>query len=405
METTNWQFKKIERASKHQPRLYEALTGKNFIARNHKNILLDDNQEYVEFLSCSYLGLDQDSRVKAGLTQDIDKVGILFSAARSRIKYHGFDILDALLNKIFKAPTVVFSSTHLAHLGLIPLLSSGCLPGFPISKPLIFYIDKNAHSSMQINRGLMEQFGLVEILDVTQLEILKEKFQQNQSKNQIIFIDSVGSMGGEFPIVELLNLASKFSGYVYVDDAHGMSVLGKNGAGYVLDKLNFNFPDNLILVTSLAKGFGTYGGVVVLPRQSSIDFIKKNCLTYLFSGPLINPLINSSIASAKIHLSAELNSLQQQLRANLHLFDSLISRNLLVGNINSNIPIRTICVGGESDAIEFGEYLKDNKILVNTALYPTTPLGGAILRAGICANHTSAQIKLLTDSINCFTKK
>lgn len=49
-----------------------------------------------------------------------------------------------------------------------------------------------------------------------------------------LILDSVGSMGKIYNIKHITNLVYKYNGYAYFDDAHGMSILGRNGSGYVL---------------------------------------------------------------------------------------------------------------------------------------------------------------------------
>ncbi|APJ03656.1 aminotransferase class I/II-fold pyridoxal phosphate-dependent enzyme [Silvanigrella aquatica] len=404
MSQNNWQQKMIHTAKKNQDNLFQSLNNLNFISRNEKKVTLEDNIEYTEFLSCSYLGLDQDSRLISSVGNELEKTGILFSSSRTRLKHKSFDILTDSLNNIFNAQTVFFSSTHLAHLGLIPLLASGELPGFQFSNTKIaFLLDKSVHASIKINRGMMQQFGSVELMDFSNIEILKEKMSQlkMESITPLLFSDSVCSMGGVMDIVELLSLAQKYDGFLYLDDAHGMSIYGKHGSGYVLDQFNHVLPERLLLVTSLAKGFGTYGGAVALPNTLATDFVKKYCSTYLFSGPAIIPLINASIASANIHLSSEITTLQNTLLDKIKLFDKLcnIGKDKTL-NFGIKSPIRGVFIGEECRAIQVGVDIKKLGHLVNVAAYPTTKSGNCILRICISANHTDKEISQLCKAIN-----
>ena len=56
-------------------------------------------------------------------------------------------------------------------------------------------------------------------------------------------------------IVELLNRYPNF--YLYADDAHGMSIAGKNGSGVILNQVDFH--PKMILATSLCKAYGAGG--------------------------------------------------------------------------------------------------------------------------------------------------
>lgn len=398
----NWQKKKIENSHIHQEKITDLLNGKNFISRNQKNVLLEDGKTYIEYISCGHLGLDQHESLIKAVSHNIDKVGISFPAARTRLKHTGFNELEGLLNSIYNAHTVFFSSTHLAHLGFIPLLASGTLPGFEIKTRPIFLLDSRVHASIQINRGLMEQFGEVRIIDFVDSELLCHELElaKNASVTPILMADSICSMGGVMPIQQLLDFAHQYQGYLYLDDAHGMSIHGKHGCGYVLETLNYNFSDKLILVSSLAKAFGTYGGIIAVSNKKTIEFIKIYCSTYIFSGQPIHPLLFASLESAKIHLSSELNELQTKLMTNIKAFDSLITKKTKILNLGTNFPIRGLMVGDELEAINKGILLKAHGILTTVAVYPTVPKGSSIIRMSVCANHTLEQIQLTCFKIN-----
>ena len=179
-----------------------------------------------------------------------------------------------------------------------------------------------------------------------------------------------------------------------------MSVYGKHGAGYVINQFNRELPEKVILVTSLAKAFGTSGGVAIFKNKQSIDFIKKYCSTYIFSGPIITPLISSSIESAKIHLTVEINKLQQRLTQNIQLFDSMINNPAKILNYGLHTPIRALQVGEEVRTIQFCEFLKNAGILTTAAMYPTVAKGKGIIRLGVCANHTNKEIIQLCTRLN-----
>ena len=55
----NWQKKKIERSIKYQTRVFSEHINELVITRrNGKVITVNDGREMIEFVSCSYLGLE-----------------------------------------------------------------------------------------------------------------------------------------------------------------------------------------------------------------------------------------------------------------------------------------------------------------------------------------------------------
>ena len=63
-------------------------------------------------------------------------------------------------------------------------------------------------------------------------EILKER--RDNYNTVLIITDGVFSMDGDIaPLLEIVELAEKYSTLTYVDDAHGSGVLGESGRGTV----------------------------------------------------------------------------------------------------------------------------------------------------------------------------
>ena len=400
--SNNWKKKKILNARKHQFKIFDKLNNQIVDVREGRTIKLSSGKELIDFASCSYLGLDTDKRVIRAARNNLEHQGVNFPVARTRLRMENLVKLETCLSEIFcKAAVTTFTSLHVAHLGFIPLLSSGEMPSFSIKEngPL-FIMDKVAHACLQIQRGLMEQFGEVIVTDFNDIQkttdFFKKAFKENRTP--ISLSDSVISMGGVAPIKELLDCAEKCEGYVYLDDAHGTSIYGNNGCGYVLDLLEGNLHPRLIFTPSLSKGFGTNGGVLALPTIKDIDFVKRFAEPYLFSNPLANAIVNSSLESAKIHKTDELKKLQNNLWKNVKLFDSLIDKNTI--NISSKTPIRGVFVGDENKTIDAGIKLFDKGFFVNAAMFPTVALKKGILRIALSSIHKEKDIIELCNYIN-----
>ena len=394
----NWQAQKIENSQHFQELAYSEINELTFTKREGKKLTLDDNTIVTDFVSCSYLGLDLDTRVITAASKHLNETGTTFPAARTRIKSHLFTQLENLLNEIFyNAFTTTFSSLHLGHLGVLTILASGKLPSFPPDKNgFCFILDKTCHASIQIQRALLSQFGDVLIINFNNKSELENAFLKSNKnyKKPVAIADSIGSMGGVIAIDLLFELADKYKGYIYLDDAHGMSIYGKNGCGYVLDKLGYFHP-RLILSTSLSKAFGSVAGVIVLPTSLDDKILKHYSSTYIFSGPPPLSSISAAIESAKIHLSNEIYMLQQRLQQNIDYFDSQLPYDYIL-NYGSMSPIRGIKVGDEFKAIQLSKLLKKENIAVTTAMYPTVAKSKAILRVALSALHQKSDIDHLS---------
>jgi len=402
----NWLQKRITDSKDVQEKIYESGINKlEVIERDQKVVMLKSSDTpKVEFMSCSYLGLECDDRLAKASKDAIDRFGVQFAAARTRINPELSYTCEDLLSQVFQAPTITFVTCGLVHLAVLPLLGSKELPNFPIKEQGIYWImDKSSHASIQILRALMGQFGEVERVDFTDLDQIHDAFETALKKGltPITVSDGIGSMGGNAPVKELIHLAKGYNGYCYIDDAHGTSILGKNGGGFVLDELDNRFNERLLLVSSLAKAFGATGGSISVFHKETAEFIARYANPYIFGGPLSLASVAAIIESCKIHLSQEIYELQQKLYDNIRYFDSL-ELPYKVLNKNQLIPIRGILVKDEYRAIALGKHLFENGFVLTCATFPTVAKGKAMLRLAISAIHSKEQINTLAELVTNF---
>ncbi|MBF4114209.1 aminotransferase class I/II-fold pyridoxal phosphate-dependent enzyme [Enterobacter cloacae] len=407
MTSTNWLSERINSSRPHQEQIWsQGINDLTIASRTSgRGIVCSTGREYVDFMSCSYLGLERHPALGQSIKESVDKFGVQYAAARTRAKCDIFDELEAKLNSIFlNSHTVIFNSVGAAHLAVLPILGSGELPGYSISsKGVQWIVDKTTHASVQILRGILEQFGpyvRINFSDQDKLYTALDQCRQN-GKTPVLISDSLGSMGGSNDICFLTQLAAEFKGYYYVDDAHGTSIIGRNGCGYTLHQLG-KFSDNLILLSSLSKGFGSHGGSASFCHPQSASFIKKYSLNYIFSGPPSLPGIAACVASADIHLSDEIIGLQTKLRNNIQLFDNAV-RNVEVKDKYS--PIRTIHIGCETEAVNISGQLRQKGFLATAAMYPTVAKSESIIRVALSAAHSIADLENFAASINILTEK
>ncbi len=385
-----WQKQKLEVARANQNSVFDAgVNGLNVAHRQGKQVILTDHRQMTEFVSCSYLGLDQHPTLKEAVISAIDRMGVQFSVARTRMKADTFAELENNLAQITRTDdAVTFNAVTPIHLGVLPLLGSGELPGYRFSNAPFFILDKRAHATMQINRGLLSQFGQVVRIDFDDVNAIQDHFKNASERGltPISISDSVGSMGGNAPVRELVEFAETFGGYCYLDDAHGTSVFGKNGAGYVHAKLNGRLRPRVILVGSLSKAFGAHGGFIA-GESVMADFIRKQAVTYAFGGPPSLPGIAAALASSKLHLSGEVDRLQTVLAQKLKEFDEIMGNDWI--NSGTPFPIRGYVTGREDLAIKTAKFLHASGVACTAAMYPTVAKGSAMLRFAISVQHES----------------
>lgn len=151
------------------------------------------------------------------------------------------------------------------------------------------------------------------------------------------------------------------------------------------------------MASSLAKAFGAVAGVIVVPTKEDARMIQRFSPTYIFGGPPPLAIIDSAIASARIHLSDEIYVLQRTLQENIHYFDQQLHEHII--NSNTASPIRGVFIGNEFKAIACTKELRRRGFAVVIAMYPTVAKNNSILRVSISASHTRAQIASVCENI------
>jgi 8-amino-7-oxononanoate synthase len=366
-------------------------------SRNGASLFINSKM-VTNFANCSYLGLDTDKRLIAKAQKNLADFGINFCAARTRLSIEPLLKLEKGLTDLFGAPAVTFPSVTTTHVNALPLLASGIFfsDRQKDSKQIVIF-DRFAHASMQSLIPTIREYAEVRFIAHNSLTLLREELRnaKEKQKNLIYVCDSVYSMGGTAPILDLLDMLNDKQFFLYVDDAHGTSIFGENGEGLVLSQMKCKFPSNLFLTFSLTKGFGCNGGGVVTKDLETIQKIKSLGPTYQFSGGMDFASIGASLEALSIHTSGEIKNLQKSLWENVSFFDSLMFTN----HSCATSPIRMIHIGDAKECIDFGEYLMEHGFYVPTVFFPVVPQDAAQLRICLTSSHTKTQISLLCETI------
>ncbi|MGK7893467.1 MAG: aminotransferase class I/II-fold pyridoxal phosphate-dependent enzyme, partial [Xenococcus sp. (in: cyanobacteria)] len=180
------------------------------------------SRNYVNFGSCSYLGLEQHPDLVEGVIQAVRKYGTQFSSSRTYVAVGLYQQLETLLQEIFARPVLVTASTTLGHLSALPTL---------IGDHDCIILDHQVHSSVQMAAQVRKARGVhVKVIRHNQMEQLEETIKKIQNKYDKIWYlaDGIYSMYGDVaPLPELVRLLDTYEQlYLYIDDAHGMSWTG-----------------------------------------------------------------------------------------------------------------------------------------------------------------------------------
>jgi 7-keto-8-aminopelargonate synthetase-like enzyme len=348
-------------------------------ALNGREIQIDD-YKCVNFGSCSYLGLELDQRLIDAAREGALRFGTQFSSSRAYVSLGLYEELESLLEQMFQKPCLVAPSTTLGHLSAIPVL---------VQDGDAVILDHQVHASVSMATQLLRARGIrIDLIRHNHLEMLESRIKKlhDQYEKVWYFGDGIYSMyGDKAPMTELHTLLEKYPKlHLYMDDAHGIGWTGQWGTGHVHAHLSHH--PRLYLIGSMAKSFGASGGVLVFPDEVSKEKVKACGGTMMFSGPLQPATLAAAIASAQIHLSPELDSLQKSIRERINLFNEQAAQHSLTVMSRSHCPIRFIRTGVPQVTLNLGARLKELGFYVNVALFPSVPYRDSGLRITL-TNH------------------
>ncbi len=207
--------------------------------------------------------------------------------------------------------------------------------------------------------------------------------------------DGVFSMDGDIaPLRELALAARSQQALCYVDDAHGVGVLGPEGRGSVAQaRLGAN--EVPVLLATLGKALGGCGAVV-LGDDDLIEHLIGNARPYIYTTALPPAQAAASLAAVKIARKDgwrrdKLIALTARLRAGAlrHGFRLL----------PSDTPIQPLHCGEDARALAMAAALEAQGFWVAPIRPPTVPEGQARLRITLSALHTPADVDALLEAL------
>jgi 8-amino-7-oxononanoate synthase len=345
-----------------------------------------DGRPVVNFGSANYLGLEQHPEVLGAARNALSQWGNHSGCSRIFSSHENLIELEVSLASLVGAESaIVYANTSSAHVGTIPAL---------FSRPkTVLFLDRYAHMSMHHAAFIAVAKGArIVRIDIRNLDETARRIATEPGSLKVVLVDGVYSMQGTVPELGALQaVCDANDAILYIDDAHGMAILGENGGG-VAEHFHLSF-DNMILVGGLQKGLGAYGGFVAGAR-SLIDILRVSSRTYVFSGTMQPQAVEGSLAAIRVCRSEE----GKQLRAQLAAISTRVRDAL--GNIGFRVetgtsPIVSVLIGSELRTLLAGRKLFDLGVYVNSVLFPATPKGEGLLRISLNAIHTDEEIATL----------
>lgn len=352
--------------------------------------MLVDGKPMLTFCSNDYLGLANHSDVIRSFQQAAKQYGVGSGAAHlvnGHLRPHQ-QLEAALAEFTGRERALLFSTGYMANLGVVNALLDG--------RHDRVYEDRLNHASL-VDAGLLSGAKLIRYPH-NNIQQLRKRLQAEETTDvtRLLLTDGVFSMDGDIaPINELASMAQQYNAWLMVDDAHGIGVLGKNGAG-LLEAEHLDQTQVPILMGTLGKALGT-AGAFVAGSNDLIEYLIQTARTWIYTTAQPPAIAAATLTSLKLaqtehwrreHLQQLINQFRNGAQA------------LGLELMPSHTPIQPILIGSSERALSLSHKLEAQGILVTAIRPPTVPANTARLRVTLSAAHTRQDVDYLLEALH-----
>src|SRR6266705_813925 len=193
-----------------------------------QGVIVDlDGKRLINFSSNDYLGLANDPQLREAATKAIAEFGVGAGASRliSGTQSPHVRLEQALAKWKRTEAALSFSSGYAAALGTIPAL---------VTKDDVIVLDKLCHASLI--DGAKLSGAILRVFPHNHLGKLQSHLEwaqrEHAGKRILIVTESIFSMDGDrVPLRELVELKKRFDALLFLDEAHAIGLIGRNGRG------------------------------------------------------------------------------------------------------------------------------------------------------------------------------
>jgi len=345
-----------------------------------------NGKKVLMFGSNSYLGLTNHPKIKEVAIAATKKYGS--GCAGSRFLNGTLDLHVELEKKLAqfvgKEDAIVYSTGFQVNIGVVPAMTG--------RDDYLIY-DELDHASIMLGKQLsFSKTMKFKHNDMDSLEKVLQKCEPDRVK--LIVVDGVFSMEGDIiKLPEVVELAKKYAANVYVDEAHSLGVLGREGRG-VCD--HFGLTDDVdIIMGTFSKSLASIGGFVAAD-ECIINWLRHNSRPYIFSASATPAATASALAALEI-MQEEPERIEKLWDVTYFALDGFRSIGFEIGNTET--PIIPVFIRDNDKTFMFTKMLFDEGIFVNPVVSPAVPSNDTLIRFSLMATHTKEQVAFALDKM------
>jgi len=204
----------------------------------------------------------------------------------------------------------------------------------------------------------------------------------------LIVVDGVFSMEGDLAnLPAIVELKKKYNASIYVDEAHGLGVFGREGRG-VCDHFGVTDDVDLIMGT-FSKSLASIGGFVAADKDT-VNFLRHTCRTYIFSAS--NTPAATAAAMEALHIiRREPERIERLWKVTKYALRRFREEGFEIGETES--PIIPLYVRDVDKTFLVTKLAYDAGVFINPVIPPACAPQDTLVRFALMATHTEEQVE------------
>jgi 8-amino-7-oxononanoate synthase len=341
----------------------------------------------IDFVSNDYLALADSSRIKKAIIAAIES-GTPVGAGGSRLlrgNCEEHEQLEAIAARFFKTESALYFgagySANFAALSTLPQRGD------------LIVLDELSHASMREGtRASRADTKEIKHNDAQAFDDAIRQWRAGGGKGRPwITVESIYSMDGDTaPLADLLAIADRHDGFLYIDEAHATGVFGPQGRGL---SASLEGRSNIVVVHTCGKALGSSGALITMTATLR-DFLVNR------SRPFIFATAPSPLMAVATHEAIEILQDEPDRQRRLHeLIDFTNGRMQARGWSVSGSQIVPFIVGNNERTLALATAMQRQGYDVRGIRPPTVPAGTARLRISLTLNVTADEVGAMIDAL------
>jgi glycine C-acetyltransferase len=350
-----------------------------------------DGRRLVMVGSNDYLGLAHDPRVVGAAETAVRRWGV--GPGGSRFLCGNTTLHEALEERLAafvgKKRAVVHTTGFTANLGALHDL---------VASQDLLLCDEESHASVVdgclFSRGRLSTFRHN---DTGAARSRIAAAQERKPEACFLITEGVFSMSGDVADLSgLLEIKRDHPNAVlYLDDAHGLGVMGRGGRG-TAD--HFDATDRVdFIMGTFSKALASIGGFVASDDTEAMTHLRHQSRPLIFSAAL--PACCAAAALAALEVLEDEPERVGRLHRNVRMAWEGY-RQIGIAPRHSGSAILSIHIGSEMTAYQCARDLFDLGVFALPAVFPAVPRGEAIIRTAYMSTHEPAHVERVLEALD-----